>query len=655
MGPKSKKKTKEQLAEERLARELEEKKQRELEEKRQMVEAEKRRVEELKIAEMRRSIRSSELDRLRSEYDARLAKQEAWRERFLAEDAKESDERDWVDFSNPLSRPHPEREREVNTFISQIQENEANTLADAMKICSQIEQVAHPMIMKWGNDVATQNQLLQQRSSSYVEILSNLLLEKIDDATVQVLRMVDLHVNDKSDKAELNLESSSGRVWVGLWGYMGTQPLNRKTVEFPKMGFEISVPRPILQHEVKFVHRVIRYPFESQSMAAYQDTQMQSNGNMSKYVIGDLHIVELLYPPPKFLTIRAKKWIIRDRSPVSMSLRRSTYPSTATTKCTMRVPDEIIMSEDIRVALWNADSRDWTENGITDYQWNEADRKVEFYLTALGTIGLVRDRAADMPYRSWSLRAIHDDAEDEFYEQHARFSLQTKTALLVIDVVGSSCRLVSPEDNSTADIIGKSMSPGALCALLQRKGINVMPTQREIHRVLKQDSKVKDSELEDAVLKEIAMLANSVDFEGSSDWNSALKSTQIGILAQESTAFTCHEEAFDFDCILAERDDASESHLSSPAVGTLPSPGVRFTLVLGNDYGTKSGFSLQPRPNEVSHMDLTAALTSRTTEECRERVYRARATFQNTVFRLLRLVRPLSLCQLPTMTSDDNQ
>lgn len=655
MGPKSKKKTKEQLAEERLARELEEKKLRELEEKRLMVEAEKRRVEEQKIAEMRRSLRSSELDRLKSEYEAYVLKRGAWNERFLSEDAKESDEHEWREFSNPSNEPHPDREREVNSFISQIQATEVNTLAEAMKICSRIERVAYPMIMKWGSDVVAQNQNMQVRSSHFVEVLSNLLLEKIDDATIHVLRMVDLHVNDKS---ELNLEASSGRVLVGLWGYMGSQPLNRKTIEFSKMGFEISVPRPILQHEVKFIHRVVRYPFESQSMAAYYESSTHNafEGNTSKYVVGDLHVVELLYPPPKFSTIRAKKWIIRDRSAVSMSVRRSAYPSTATTKCTMRVSDDIIMSEDIRVAFWNLESRDWTESGVADYQWNETERKVDFYLTALGTLGLVRDRAADMPYRSWSLKAIHDvpcEENIDSYEQHARLSLHTKTRLVVIDIIGSQCRLIAPNDASTADIVGKEMSPGALCALIQRKGINIMPTRREIERALGYDSALKDLDLEDNVLKEIALLANSFDFEGANDWNSSMKSSQIGILAQESTAFTCTEEAFDFECILAERDDSSSSHLSSPDVGTLPSPGARFTLVLGNDYGTKHVYSLQPRPGEVAHVDLVSALQSRTTDECRERVHRARATFQNTVFVLLRLVRPLSLCLSPVIQNEE--
>jgi hypothetical protein len=280
-----------------------------------------------------------------------------------------------------------------------------------------------------------------------------------------------------------------------------------------------------------------------------------------------------------------------------------------------------------------------------------AERKVEFYLTALGTIALVRDRVSDMPYKHWSLRAVRalpsiidSDSEASSYEQHTRFSVWTKTYAVVIDIVGSFCRLVSPDDASTSDILGRDMTPGALCATLQRRGINIMPTEKDIARALRDSGVVKDAELEDAVMKEMARLANAVDFEGSSDWNSSLKSSQIGVLAQESTVFTCNEESFDLECVLVERDDSSESHLSAPNVGTLPAPGARFTLVLGNEYGTKTSFSLLPRPNEVAHAALNSALSSRTTTECCERIERARTTFGYCVYTLLRTVRPLSLC-----------
>lgn len=155
---------------------------------------------------------------------------------------------------------------------------------------------------------------------------------------------------------------------------------------------------------------------------------------------------------------------------------------------------------------------------------------------------------------------------------------------------------------------------------------------------------LQDKDLEDAVLLEMSRVANAVDFEGHAEWNRQLPRTQIGLLAQESTSFSSEEEAFDLECVLAERDDASESHRSAESVGTLASPGVKFTLVLGNEYGTREGFSLLPRPDEVSHAQLAEALSSRATEEGRERVQRATASFQDTVFTLLRIVRPLSLC-----------
>lgn len=501
MGPK-KKKTKAEIAEEKLAKELEDKKQKELEEKRQLVEAERRKIEDVKIQEMRKKIRESELDRLSSESVHRLELLEAFQQRLRYERAQVQERTQWFKFLNPAEDPDPSSERELNTFLSILNELPRSSFANVMHMCSRLEKVATPLRAQWGDDYAKQNYAMQLNSANFLESFSKIVLEQLDQATVNILRLADAHLNDK---AELVVEEHSADVYIGLWAYFGTSSLPRKEVKFSKLGFEISVPKQILQNETRFVHRVIRFPLETQSLAAYHPDSSRPEfvGNTSKYVIGDVHIVELLIPPPMSSRIRAKKWVIRDRSAASLKLRKSAYPSTATMKCTIRVPDSLVIGGDVRAMMWSPETSDWTEAGVSEFLWTAAERKVEFYLTALGTVALVRDRVSELPYKHWSLRSLRSAASSQdahsspnapisdVYEQSARLSLWTERMLIVIDIVGDVCRLVQPDDRSTADVVGRDMTPGALCGLLLRRGVNIMPSQHDFARALGSEALVK--------------------------------------------------------------------------------------------------------------------------------------------------------------------
>ena len=154
----------------------------------------------------------------------------------------------------------------------------------------------------------------------------------------------------------------------------------------------------------------------------------------------------------------------------------------------------------------------------------------------------------------------------------------------------------------------------------------------------------QNPELEQEVLGEIAKSANALDFVSSEQWT-PLSESQVGVMARESTAYLCVGEAFDYECLLVEKDIVSESFRSAP--GSTPITGVgpaaaKYTLVFGNEYGNRRGFDNKPRPTEVSHIELATAIGSRLTPEARERIDLCNELFQQTVFTLLSLVRPLS-------------
>ncbi len=144
------------------------------------------------------------------------------------------------------------------------------------------------------------------------------------------------------------------------------------------------------------------------------------------------------------------------------------------------------------------------------------------------------------------------------------------------------------------------------------------------------------------MLAEISRAAGSCEFS-STPWNQQLGRDEVAIFAKESTVYTGSVESYDFETVLASRDEVSDSYLQAPTLGVLPGAGVKYTLVMGNEYGDKREYSRIPRPDEVAHVDLIQALTSRLSAEATKRVLDSNERFAHTIFKLLRLVRPLSL------------
>ena len=128
---------------------------------------------------------------------------------------------------------------------------------------------------------------------------------------------------------------------------------------------------------------------------------------------------------------------------------------------------------------------------------------------------------------------------------------------------------------------------------------------------------------------------SSYDYQSSPEWARSIDENKIGLLARESSCYTGGIDSFDFDCVLAENDEFSESNMNSPGTGAIEAPGVKYTLVMGNEYGSKKVFSNEPRRAEVGHMTICEAMMSRQTPEAGERAQRTNGRFEKTVYTLL--------------------
>lgn len=416
---------------------------------------------------------------------------------------------------------------------------------------------------------------------------------------------------------------------------------------------------------------------EAPSSAPTQIPPVNAWKSSKKFVVGDLINFDILLSPSQAYLIRAKKWTIRDKSSHSTNIRKSSYPSSVACRMFIKVPDGVIVSDDMRIAIWNEDVNDWVEDGISDYQYNEATRIIQFYITTTGTLALVKQRTSDMPLKSWSIYPVlikpvnslmtysKDSVEGQYpyenalndliglslvkqphsslpltYERHARLQIETKQHSLVIDIVGTRCILIKPEISVFNDIRGKLFTPGVLLKRLQRKGIHLLPTDEDL--LSSKECHFKRRTLEEEAWKQIGASVSAVEFK-SSEWNSTLNESQIGFLARESTIYVCPNEGYDYECIIAERDEISISYHNTPELGFTPgSDGIKYLLVYGNEYGTRKHYSTIARPNEVTHLDVASTLRNRIVPEAMNRIKRTNPSFQKTVYTLLSLIKPYS-------------
>lgn len=586
---------------------------------------------------------------------------------------------EWKKYQDPSDQPDATSERDMNTFITLTMETKSEALAEMLDTVKKIETVASAVEVVWSDSFAKKDAVAQRKAFTCLGEFNSLILEKIDAATAHYLHFVDAQLDAKS---EVSLEETALNVCIGLWGSFADMRPQRKSIQFEKMGMSMDIPKQILQQETRFVHRVVRVPIDTHSLGAYAASSSASSSqsfSSKLLVLSDLMYFDILIPPPLPFRLRAKKWLIRDNSDNAQSLRKSSYPSSVPSKCFIKVPANLIMSDDVTVKLWNPDTRDWTDEGISDFQYSEATRLVQFLMSTVGVVAFVRSRSVDFPYKSWSLeplRASSGSTDRASSEQQARFSVHTQRFEVVIDIRGTSCCLAKAFNKAVAHLVDVPMTPGLLLSKLQKCGVNLLPVEADFASIEGSCPKVRNlhkhlplrffpnsfliapsaslsllhryqnAALELDVMRELAKCASCLDFQSSDAWNRDLSEAQMGLLLRESTAYTAFGEAFDYECVLVEQDNVSESYRNAPDEGLITGLGAsaaKYTLVFGNEYGLRrGGFDLKPRPGELSHIELAAAASTRCTAEARERIKRCNVLFQETVFTLLSLVRPLT-------------
>lgn len=497
---------------------------------------------------------------------------------------------EWLRYTDPSDEPDASVESDMNTFISLTKDTYVEDLKPTFAVIKRIEQIAQAVETVWSESLAMRNDVARMKALSNLVTLRDIIIEKLDIAAVKHLGFAEDHLNDRQ---EMNVEETALRLSMGMWAsFADTRPI-RKSVIFESMGIQLDLQKQLLQQHDNYVFRVTRMPIVAYNMEAYNispetvaailasrvpPADEDEEGGASKavtpkaspraavdaklpsrYVVGDLIMFDILYAPQPAFQLRVRKWTMRNKSASAAKLRKAAYPSSVPSRMQLKIPADVLMTDDMRVAVWNEEQKDWTEDGISDYQYSEANRTVHFYITTVGLLALVKKRVADMPYKKWNMTPVlskpinalisaklnindpsvladsaaklavatetaaasaADDgsasAEEktggaparpavtvpavdaaltaitpaDSFERYARFTLMTQGLEVVIDIVGSQCKLVKPATPVFADLLNVLMNPGTLLRKLQRKGVNMLPNAVDLHTADRVTTKV---------------------------------------------------------------------------------------------------------------------------------------------------------------------
>uniref|UniRef100_A0A3P8STM4 Dynein axonemal intermediate chain 7 n=1 Tax=Amphiprion percula TaxID=161767 RepID=A0A3P8STM4_AMPPE len=129
------------------------------------------------------------------------------------------------------------------------------------------------------------------------------------------------------------------------------------------------------------------------------------------------------------------------------------------------LPDYVVFLETPQVAHWDAAEKQWRMDGITDVSYDEAQAKISFKMDSFQAFVLMQKTYANLPFRSWELRPLGQDA--------AIFTVSGALIDLSITIQDNQCLLQSEQDQCLSCIMGKWMSISALQKAMINAGVNI--------------------------------------------------------------------------------------------------------------------------------------------------------------------------------------
>jgi len=640
MGKKGKKKkSKEEIEAERIARE---------EEERIAAELEKKRLEEERIAaEKAHLARQQELSKLRSEELIRLRAEQDDSQQGLAQftrrltevEAQSQANMEWKRYVNCSRMPNPLSETELNTFVSEWTTDGVLELEETLSTCIETETVASDITSYASTSRGRGDMKQAEKFDQYANKLRDAQLKKVDYATSSLLTNASQYTNEKN---ECKISSNAGSLKFGLWVNVALKPFRLKVVDFGKTGIIVDIPKPLALHSVAV--RVLYHPSNHVSGGVVSGDEVA--------VGGVLHM-DLLQMPPS--TRNVKGWMMRQVTNLSSDVGRISYPPGSSdsasssnapplrVKCV--VPSNVVVPSDLKMGWWNAAAGLWVEDGVTDATFDEESRLLSFHTTQLQSIAMIQPRHLDLPVTNWSIRPTGPS--------RALFSVTGSRFQMDIEINGEHCTLQNPKRKEFSHLLGVPfVGPGTLFDALKKCGINMCPTNEDAKNCSVPSNPgvpivTKDSTLESLVERDACTLANAFCISGSL-WNQKqgqeccvfrIQEAEIDESSPPTEGEESKENGGEWKTVLYTVDhklDELEIEVTTPELLSK----VKCVLVKGGE--DEDTFNSTPEPSADTHAYLKYCLAGKCTPDALENMSTATPLFTQTIRSLLHLCRVFS-------------
>ncbi|EFJ46480.1 hypothetical protein VOLCADRAFT_92992 [Volvox carteri f. nagariensis] len=534
---KRKKKTKEELEEERrLAEEAarlaeEERLRAEEAERQRLAELERQRLELLEqFLAAERARLDVELDELGPLF--RQFEHERVRSRNEALEAAE-----WERFLRCVRVPAPRQRVEVNEFLLRMNESsreeDSRSLEEAFLTCEDCRTMVletRQALLETRNRVVgsggPEEEASRKALESDIRELYAIINARIDRFTAAVLHHCDEYANERN---EIQLGHVAGTFKWGVWvntaknprlkvrvGVEGEEGGEVRVVEMPQLDVTLDIPKQIALANV-----ALRVQHRSGPAA---DEFFWRCGNQWM-AVGGVLVVDLLALPPGAKKVRG--WTLRQVTALASNVQRVPYPippagadpltwQSEEEPPPMGVtaplpPDVVLLQEPLQVAWWDEPHQIWNVDGISNVSYDPATNYVSFHTTHLAPLALVMSRTRLLPYKGWNVRPTGG-------RNGSSAAITLDCGLedpIVIEVSTRTATLSSPSWPQLQSLRGVAMPPLDLLQALSDRGLHLLPEDRDAPAA---GVKAKERATEEAMCKDLALLGG-VFLLASSRWN----------------------------------------------------------------------------------------------------------------------------------------
>ena len=652
---KSKKQKKKELEEKRRLEEELLRQQQEEERKRQEELERQRREEAERLRLLKEKRRKEELLRLEKESEEDIdlhEKRNQDLEKLLNEQYQQIE---WKKHLKCDPNPDISNERELNNFLTNWKENNLfiDNKFDINNISKYIENIESGyQLLQILQDVIfdaiqkDDHQKLKYAKNRFVE-MGDIAQNKLDLLTQKCLKdeffgaAYDAGMKEDGDVQTFCIKKN---IKFGLWASSMSNAFKNSKIEF-KSGMNICLELP------KQIAMKAKMPLSCRVIQYSHNFYIYLNKSTKYQCIGPIINIQLLkLPKPPRNIYNNQEWMVQNITNESdKAIIWESKEESISISCL--IPKYVLISDpkNIKLGWWDFTKNEWNINDFKDISFDINKRILSFITCHLSPISIISECGEYYEYSDWKLQPSGIE--------RCKITLTTKNKfVVVIEIIGCQCKLLSPNIQQLSHIYQKLLKPHQLIRLLKMSGINLCYKNDEN---LSENLLNKNKEIEALTHLEISTIAALFEIS-MSKWNKIVDDNENIIIFRLRKPLTANEKADKSgdnkqEIIKEQKQNEEEQEKEQEQGGkagaeeeeeeedesgdewqTIMINGEKCTFIDCNEKSLEINLNTPLR--ELSHKTLLRCLTSYCTEDNIRDLQNISFRFKETIRRMLNLL-----------------